>query len=88
MRRKKEQYYREHREEFWELFEASMKAETREEMKRINKKISKLYGRDRTIPVEDRFPSDNTWMWYTSIVLAVLSILLSLTRIILTVMMG
>lgn len=88
MSRKKERYYREHREEYRELFEASIKAETKEEMKRINKKIRKLFGRGREIPVEERFPRDYTWMWYTSIALAVLSILMSAASIILRVMTG
>lgn len=87
MSRKKDRYYREHHDEYLELFEKACTAETEKEMKQINKRIRERFGRGREIPVEERFPRDHTWMWYTSIALSALSILISLATIILRVMM-
>ncbi len=86
MSQKKERYYCEHREEYWELFMASQRVETKEEMKQINKKIRKLYGRDRAIPVEVRFPPDMGWMSWMTIGLGTASILISLVSMILPIL--
>jgi hypothetical protein len=84
--RKKEQYYLQHSEEYWELFRASQQVKTKEEMKQINKKIRKLFGRDRAIPVEARFPTDTRWMPWATICLGAASILISLVSMLLPIL--
>ncbi len=86
MSRKKDQYYLEHRDEYWELLRASQRAETKEEMKQINTKICKLFGRDRAIPANARFPTDTRWMSWAAICLGAASILISLVSMLLLIL--
>lgn len=86
MSRKKEQYYLQHREEYWELFRTSQQVKTKEEMKQINKKIRKLFGRDRAIPVEARFPTDTKRLSRIALALSIAAVLISVAQIVAAIM--
>lgn len=83
---KKDRYFLEHYDEYLELFQESLVVETKQEMKRINKQIRKRFGRWYEIPTWERFPTDNTWLFWVSIALSALSLLISAARIILLAM--
>lgn len=88
MSRKKDRYFLEHYDEYLELFQASCEAETKQEMKRINKQIRKRFGRGREIPTWERFPTDAKKVYYVCIVLNVVAILLAVASIILRMAAG
>lgn len=88
MSRKKDKYFLEHHDEYMELFQASCEAETKQEMKRINKQIRKRFGRGREIPTWERFPTDAKKVYYVCIVLNVVAILLAVASIILKMAAG
>ncbi len=78
----------EHHDEYMELFQESCEAETKQEMKRINKQIRKRFGRGHEIPTWERFPTDAKKVYYVCIVLNVVAILLAVASIILKMAAG
>ena len=88
MSRKKDRYFLEHHDEYMELFQESCEAETKQEMKRINKQIRKRFGRGHEIPTWERFPTDAKKVYYVCIVLNVVAILLAVASIILKMAAG
>ena len=87
MARKKLDYI-EYFGEYMELVDRAYEAETRAELRAINRELRRTYGKGHTVPACWVFPPNKKRLSYVSIGLSLVSILISVAAIILRMAAG